>query len=76
MRNKETSENAKIKQAYVNAVPDICDVILSDCEKGKGGHDGGNKEKEEYCEIYDGGRRYAGRAGGGDFAAQQLSGQL
>ncbi len=36
MRNKETSENAKIKQAYVNAVPDICDVILSDCEKGKG----------------------------------------
>lgn len=36
MRIKEADENAKIKQAYVNAVPDICDVILSDCKQGKG----------------------------------------
>ena len=37
MKIKEANENAKIKQAYTNAVPDICDVILSECgqEKGK-----------------------------------------
>lgn len=32
MKIKEAERNAKIKQAYANAVPDICDVILSDCE--------------------------------------------
>ena len=36
MKIREADETAKIRQAYVNAVPDICDVILSDCRKGKG----------------------------------------
>lgn len=36
MKIKETDVNAKIRQAYVNAVPDICDVILSDCKQEKG----------------------------------------
>lgn len=36
MRIKEAEGNAKIKQAYANAVPDICGVILSECEQEKG----------------------------------------
>lgn len=36
MKIKKADETAKIRQAYVNAVPDICDVILSDCKAGKG----------------------------------------
>lgn len=36
MKNRDIDGNAKIKQAFVNAVPDLCDVILSDCENEKG----------------------------------------
>ncbi len=36
MRIKEAEGNAKIKQAYANAVPDICGVILSECKQEKG----------------------------------------
>lgn len=36
MKIKEVSGNAKIKQAYANAVPDICGVILSECERKEG----------------------------------------
>lgn len=36
MKIKEADETAKIRQAYVNAVPDICDAILADCKTGKG----------------------------------------
>ncbi len=36
MKIKEVSGNAKIKQAYANAVPDICGVILSECEQKEG----------------------------------------
>ncbi len=36
MGNRDIDGNAKIKQAFASAVPDICDVILSDCEKEKG----------------------------------------
>ncbi len=33
---RKSDENAMIRQAYSNAVPDICDAILSDCKKEKG----------------------------------------
>ena len=36
MKIKEAEGNAKIKQAYTNAVPDICGVILSECEQKEG----------------------------------------
>lgn len=36
MKIKEAEGNAKIKQAYANAVPDICGVILSECEQKEG----------------------------------------
>lgn len=36
MKIKEAEGNAKIKQAYTNAVPDICGVILSECERKEG----------------------------------------
>ena len=36
MKIREADETAKIRQAYANAVPDICDVILSDCKIEKG----------------------------------------
>ncbi len=36
MKIKEAEGNAKIKQAYANAVPDICGVILSECERKEG----------------------------------------
>lgn len=36
MKIREADETVKIRQAYVNAVPDICDAILSDCKMGKG----------------------------------------
>ena len=36
MKITKADAKAKIRQAYAHAVPDICDVILSDCEKGKG----------------------------------------
>lgn len=36
MKNRDIDGNAKIKQAFSNAVPDLCDVILSDCEKEEG----------------------------------------
>lgn len=36
MRIKEAEGSAKIKQAYANAVPDICGVILSECKQEKG----------------------------------------
>lgn len=36
MRITEADKNAKIRQAYENAVPDIRDVILADCRQGKG----------------------------------------
>ena len=36
MKITEADETAKIRQAYVNAVPDICDAILADCRQEKG----------------------------------------
>lgn len=36
MKKQEADGNAKIKQAYANAVPDICDAILADCRQEKG----------------------------------------
>ena len=36
MKKREAEGNAKIKQAYANVVPDLCSVILSDCEQEKG----------------------------------------
>lgn len=36
MKMREADETAKIRQAYANAVPDICDAILTDCKQGKG----------------------------------------
>ena len=36
MRITEAEKNAKIRQAYENAVPDIRGVILADCKQGKG----------------------------------------
>lgn len=36
MKMKRADETAKIRQAYVNAVPDICAAILSDCKQEKG----------------------------------------
>ena len=36
MKMREADTNEKIRQAYINAAPDICDAILSDCRQGKG----------------------------------------
>lgn len=36
MGNRDIDGNMKIKQAFANATPDICNVILSDCEEEKG----------------------------------------
>lgn len=36
MKMRKSDGNAKIRQAYGNAVPDICDAILSDCKQEKG----------------------------------------
>lgn len=36
MKITGADKNAKIRQAYANAVPDICDAILADCRQGKG----------------------------------------
>ena len=36
MKMREADEKTKIRQAYANAVPDICDAILTDCKQGKG----------------------------------------
>lgn len=36
MKMKKADETAKIRQAYANAVPDICAAILSDCKQEKG----------------------------------------
>lgn len=36
MKIAKADANAKIRQAYINAVPDISDAILSDCEQEKG----------------------------------------
>lgn len=36
MKITKADANAKIRQAYINAVPDISDAILSDCEQEKG----------------------------------------
>lgn len=36
MKVKKADETAKIRQAYANAVPDICAAILSDCKQEKG----------------------------------------
>lgn len=36
MRMTDTDNNAKIRQAYAHAVPDIRDVVLEDCQQEKG----------------------------------------
>lgn len=36
MGNRDIDGNEKIKQAFANATPDICNVILSDCKEEKG----------------------------------------
>lgn len=36
MKGREADENAKIRQAYANAVPDLLGAILEDCKEGKG----------------------------------------
>lgn len=36
MKITKADANAKIRQAYVDAAPDICDAILFDCKQGKG----------------------------------------
>ena len=36
MGNRDIDGNMKIKQAFANATPDICNVILSDCKEEKG----------------------------------------
>lgn len=36
MGNRDIDGNIKIKQAFANATPDICNVILSDCKEEKG----------------------------------------